>query len=134
MAAEAAVMCGIIFWRSGFLLKALQRSLGFLFFAPVHIPVFISAPLSSSSVALATSAHIRVIYGADKKKKKGFLLSGAAIVFQLLRSRSSPEVSTLYLLSVAEGHDLIGAPSQLLDRRSVSNLQVGDKKKPLWCL
>lgn len=132
-------MCGIIFWRSGFLLKALQRSLGFLFFffsfffAPVHIPVFISAPLSSSSVALAASAHTRLIYGADKKKKRAFCFPGAAIVFQLLRSRSSPEVSTLYLLSMAEGHDLIGAPSQLLDRRSVSNLQVGDKKA-LWRL
>lgn len=52
--AETAIMCGIIFWRSGFLLKAVQRSLGFLFFllrrAPVDIPVFISARLNSSAL------------------------------------------------------------------------------------
>lgn len=49
-------------------------------------------------------------------------------MFQLLlRSGSFPEVSTLYLLAMVEGHDLIGALSQILDCRSVSNLQVEDK-------
>lgn len=60
--------------------------------------------------------------------KKAFFAFRDAIAFQLLlRSRSSPEVSTLYLHFMVEGHDLIGALSQLLDRTSVSNLQVEDK-------
>lgn len=87
-------MCGILFWRSGFLLKALQRSLGFLFFfffaaaLRIDIPAFISARLDSS--ALTQDA----IYGADKK---GFLLSGRYRVSaaESLLTRSFPTLSPL---------------------------------------
>lgn len=111
---EAAIMCGIIFRRSGFLLKSVQCSLAFLF--------FVCGALCSAFQALflrvsrVPRSYNTVIYGADKK---AFCFFRDVIVFPLLLfNRSFRALSPLPArLGVVV---FFFNPSRLLSRRKVT--------------